>query len=35
MAKTPQQNGIVERMNITVQRMAPSMLDESRTPTTF
>jgi len=34
-ARTPQQNGVVERMNITVQQMACAMLDESRTPVTF
>jgi len=34
-ARTPQQNGVVERMNITVQQMARAMLDESRTPATF
>ena len=34
-ARTPQQNGVVERMNRIVQQMARAMLDESRTPTTF
>eukprot|EP00253_Pinus_taeda_P031046 PITA_31046 len=34
-ARTPQQNGVVERMNIIVQQMARAMLDESGTPTTF
>jgi len=34
-ARTPQQNGVVERMNRTVQQMARAMLDESRTPATF
>ena len=34
-ARTPQQNGVVERMNRTVQQMARAMLDESGTPTTF
>jgi len=34
-ARTPQQNGVVEMMNITVQQMARAMLDESGTPTTF
>eukprot|EP00253_Pinus_taeda_P014004 PITA_14004 len=33
--RTPQQNGVVERMNRTVQQMARAMLDESRTPATF
>eukprot|EP00253_Pinus_taeda_P030653 PITA_30653 len=33
--RTPQQNGVVERMNITVQQMAHVMLDESGTPATF
>jgi len=33
--KTPQQNGVVERMNKMVQQMARAMLDESRTLTTF
>ena len=32
---TPQQNGVVERMNITIQQMARAMLDESGTPATF
>ena len=31
----PQQNGVVERMNRTVQQMARAMLDESRTLATF
>ena len=34
-ARTPQQNGVMERMNRTVQQMAHAMLDESGTPTTF
>jgi len=34
-ARTPQQNGVVERMNRTVQQMAHAMLDESGTPATF
>ena len=34
-AGTPQQNGVVERMNRTVQQMARAMIDESVTPTTF
>ena len=34
-ARTPQQNGVVERMNRTVQQMAHAMLDESETPATF
>eukprot|EP00253_Pinus_taeda_P028614 PITA_28614 len=34
-ARIAQQNGVVERMNRTVQQMARAMLDESRTPTTF
>eukprot|EP00253_Pinus_taeda_P033589 PITA_33589 len=34
-AKTPQQNGVVKRMNRTVQQMARAMLDESGTPATF
>eukprot|EP00253_Pinus_taeda_P018607 PITA_18607 len=33
-ARTPQQNGVVERMNRTVQQMACAMLDESGTPAT-
>jgi len=33
--RTPQQNGVVERMNRMVQQMAHAMLDESRTPATF
>ena len=35
VARTPQQNGVVERMNRTVQKMARAMLDETGTPTTF
>eukprot|EP00253_Pinus_taeda_P009081 PITA_09081 len=35
VARTPQQNGVVERMNRTVQQMACAMLDESGTPATF
>jgi len=35
IARTPQQNGVVERMNRTVQQMARAILDESRTPATF
>ena len=34
-ARTPQQNGVVERMNRIVQQMARAMLDESGTPPTF
>ena len=34
-AKTPQQNGVLERMNRTVKQMARAMLDESGTPATF
>ena len=34
-ARTPQQNGVVERMNRIVQQMARAMLDESGTPATF
>eukprot|EP00253_Pinus_taeda_P027958 PITA_27958 len=34
-AKTPQQNGVVQRMNRTVQQMARAMLDEPGTPATF
>eukprot|EP00253_Pinus_taeda_P027919 PITA_27919 len=34
-ARTPEQNGVVERMNRTVQQMAHAMLDESGTPATF
>jgi len=33
--RTAQQNGVVERMNRTVQQMAHVMLDEFGTPTTF
>ena len=32
---TPQQNGVAERMNRTVQQMAYAMFDESGTPDTF
>ena len=32
---TPQKNGVVERMNRTVQQMARAMLDEPGTPATF
>jgi len=35
IARTLQQNGVVERMNRTVQQMARAMLDESGTPATF
>eukprot|EP00253_Pinus_taeda_P021733 PITA_21733 len=35
VARTPQQNGVVERMNRTAQQMARAMLDESGTPATF
>ena len=34
-ARTPQKNGMVERMNIIVQQMARAMLDESGAPATF
>ena len=34
-SRTPQQNGVVERMNRTIQQMARAMLDESGTPATF
>ena len=34
-ARTPQRNGVVERMNRTVQQMARAMLDESGTPATL
>jgi len=34
-ARTPQQNGVVERMNRMVIQMAHAMLDESGTPATF
>eukprot|EP00253_Pinus_taeda_P016986 PITA_16986 len=34
-ARTPQQNGVVERMNRTIQQMACATLDESGTPATF
>eukprot|EP00253_Pinus_taeda_P003486 PITA_03486 len=34
-ARTPHQNGVVERMNRIVQQMAHAILDESRTPATF
>jgi len=33
--RTPQQNGVVEIMNRTVQQMARATLDESGTPVTF
>ena len=33
--RTPQQNGVVERMNIIVQQLARAMLDESGTPSTL
>ena len=33
--KTPQQNGVEERMNRTFQQMDHAMLDESRTPNTL
>eukprot|EP00253_Pinus_taeda_P009613 PITA_09613 len=33
--RTPQQNGVVERRNRTIQQMARAMLDESGTPATF
>eukprot|EP00253_Pinus_taeda_P026502 PITA_26502 len=33
--RTPQQNGVVERINRTVQQMAHAMPDESGTPATF
>ena len=33
--RTPQQNGVVGRMNITIQQMARAMLYESETPATF
>jgi hypothetical protein len=35
IARTPQQNGVVERMNKIVQEMARAMLDESKVPNTF
>ena len=35
VARTPQQNGVVERMNIIVQQMARAMLDEFGNPATF
>eukprot|EP00253_Pinus_taeda_P007410 PITA_07410 len=35
IARTPQQNGVVEIMNITIQQMARAMLDEFGTPATF
>ena len=35
VARTPQQNGMVERMNRTIQQMAQAILDESGTPTNF
>src|ERR1700690_3690974 len=34
-ARTPQRNGVVERMNRTIQQMARAMLDEYGTPATF
>ena len=34
-ARTPQQNGMVERINKTIKQMARAMLDESGTPATF
>ena len=34
-ARTPQKNGVVERMNRNVQQMAYAMLDEFGTPATF
>eukprot|EP00253_Pinus_taeda_P015597 PITA_15597 len=34
-ARTPQQNGVVERMNRTIQQMARVMMDESGTPAIF
>jgi len=34
-ARTPQQNGVAERMNRIIQQMARAMLDESGTPATF
>src|SRR5271168_1800069 len=34
-ARTPQQNGVVERMNRIVQQMARAMLDQSGTPANF
>ena len=33
--RTPQKNGVVERMNRTFQQMPQAMLDEFGTPTTF
>lgn len=35
IAKSPQQNRVVERMNRTVQQIACVMLDDSKTPHTF
>ena len=35
VARTPQQNGVAERMNRTVQKMARAILDYSETPDTF
>ena len=32
---TPQQNGVVERKNMTLVEMAHTMLDEYKTPTRF
>eukprot|EP00253_Pinus_taeda_P011317 PITA_11317 len=34
-ARNPQQNGVAERMNRTIQQMARAMLDEFETPATF
>jgi len=34
-SRTPQQNGVVERMNRMAQQMACAMLDESINPATF
>ena len=35
VAGTPQKNGVVERMNRTIQQMDRAMLDDSGTPDTF
>jgi hypothetical protein len=35
ISRTPQQNGVVERINKIVQEMAKAMLDESEVPKTF
>jgi transposase InsO family protein len=35
ISRTPQQNGVMERMNIIVQEMSRAMLDESKVPITF